>query len=100
MLTISPVLKDFPRNDLHVFVEGGRLGLERGIDRIRDSEAEVFERDGHLGGGLIAEVVGELLDVAYTRIGDLAIGDLLHRTKRYPSGLCYRRPCPLRILKL
>jgi len=49
MLTISPVLKDFPRNDLHVFVEGKRLSLEGGLNGITDPEAEVFERDSHYG---------------------------------------------------
>lgn len=49
MLTISPNLKDFPRYDLHVLAEGYRLGFERGINGLTDPEAEILERDGHLG---------------------------------------------------
>lgn len=47
MFSISPVLKNFPSNDLHVFVEGNTFGFERGLNRVGDAEAEIFERDGH-----------------------------------------------------
>lgn len=51
MLPISPVLQNFARNDLHIFVEGNALRLERGSNGITDAEAKIFEGNGHLSGG-------------------------------------------------
>lgn len=50
MLTVSPLLKDFPRHGLHVLVEGRGFGFQGGIDRIGDREPKVLKRDCHLGG--------------------------------------------------
>lgn len=51
MLSISPVLQDFPRHHLHVLVEGNGVGLERRGDAIGDAESKILERDGHLSSG-------------------------------------------------
>lgn len=61
MLTISPFLKDFPRNDLHVFVEGGGFCFQRGVDGFRNPETEVLERDGHLGGFARVDIGSKLM---------------------------------------
>lgn len=61
MLTVSPVLKDFPRNNLHGFVEGLALGFQRGMDRLREREAEILDRFGHLGEFARVEVGSKLM---------------------------------------
>lgn len=47
MLTVSPFLKNFPRNHLHGFVEGHGLSLERGMDGLGESDAEVLKWNCH-----------------------------------------------------
>lgn len=69
MLTVRPILQNFPRHHLHVFVEGDALGLERGGNAVRDAQAKVLERDGHLNASAAVQIAGPVspaaLDIAF-----------------------------------
>lgn len=82
MLTVSPNLQDFPRNDLHVLLEGNGLGFERGVDGIRDPEAEVLERDCHLGAFAWVEIGTQLVARDACRPFDLQHTLCRHRSLR------------------
>lgn len=57
MLTVSPLLKDFPRHNLHGFVERYGVGFQGGMDRLREGEvklpSQLFSNQfRHLGDGV------------------------------------------------
>lgn len=100
MLTVSPVLKNFPSDNLHGFVEGFRVGLERRVNRLGQRKAEILNGFGHLSGGLFAEILREFFNMAHARVDDFPPGDLLDGAMRHIRPNSDGRPAALRRLQL
>lgn len=100
MLTISPVLKDFPRNHLHGFAESLPVGLERRVDGLGQRKAEILDGLCHLSGGLFAEILRKFFNMTNARIDDFPPGDFLDGAVRHVRSDGDGRPIALRRLQL